>query len=645
MKPPDNNPNLPYGRPTPTGPLGNSGGNPAGGGMPPNPPRPFSDGENFGQYARLRVRFLEGPRKGEVLELAMPDIPIYIGRNVECAIRIDATDVSRRHTLLFLNDTGELMVKDLGSLNGTALNGQPLNPELPAKLRIGDRIQVGYTTLMIDGATGRLNLPQQVEAPTTTVTTAQPNAGNTVVGNTVMPTVVQAPVANPIDEDAFVYVILRNGQRYLFKGDEAIVGRGPTSDIIIENNSISRNHARLQRTPNGIYVIDLGSTNKTFVNEQSADVPILLKHADVLRFGDVVADFKVEDSRLSQVFDTDMLKKLRDMTTTQEENPEHTVFDMGTQIEMPSLGRNNPVVANKNRLEEGETSINIGIVDAKVVGRSTRSTNPDATPGPVSYSRYSDDGTQLGTIGFAQSAGKELARLEGVYFTEGLGRSTMTVLNNVRLSLRERELLALFGPSGSGKSEVLQIMAGLLAADKGTVSILGNSIPTMEANYGRRPNLEENRELARWRARYVGYMTSNYNNLNPKLTVLDHVTQVIELSGTITDSRQRRELAIQRLQSIGLRDLDVLNMRPPDLNRREKSLLALARAIATDPPIILADEPMGNLQSKDANNIFELLHQFVSNGKAVFMVTQDREWARLSTRQIEILDGEIVGGL
>jgi putative ABC transport system ATP-binding protein len=640
MKPPDNNnPNFPYNRPA-TGPLGN---NPQG--VTPNQARPFANDENFGQYARLRIRFLEGPRKGELLELPMPETAIYIGRNVECAVRIDATDVSRRHTQLFVNDTGDLMAKDLGSLNGTALNGQPLSPEIPTKLRIGDRLQVGYTTLMIDGATGRLNpSPVPQEVPTTALNTAihQPPTQ-------IQATVIQQPAANPVDEDSYVYIILRSGQRYLFKGDEAIVGRGPTSDIIIENNSISRNHARLQRTPGGVYVSDLGSTNKTFVNEISADVPTLLKHGDVLRFGDVVADFNIEDNRLSQVFDSDMIRKLRDATTTQEENPENTMIEMGTQVEMPSLGasRYRKELENRNRLEEGETSINIGIIDAKIVGRSTRtSTHPDVTPGPVSYSRYGDEGTSIGTIGFApQPAGKELVRLENVYYTEGAGRSTMTVLNNVRLSLRERELVALFGPSGSGKSEVLLIMGGVLAADRGTINVLGNPMPTMETSYGKRPNLEENRELARWRARYVGYMTSSYAALNPKLTVLDHVTQIIELSGTINDARQRRELATQRLQSIGLRDSEMLNLRPADLNRREKSLLLLARAIANDPPVILADEPMGNLHSKEANGIFELLHQFVSAGKSVFMVTQDREWARLSTRQIEILDGEIVGGL
>jgi putative ABC transport system ATP-binding protein len=636
MKPPDNN-NPNFNQPMGTGPLNN---------QPPQP-RPFSQDDNFGQYARLRLRFLEGPRRGEVLELAMPETPIFIGRNVECAVRIDATDVSRRHTQLFVNEKGDLVAKDLGSLNGTALNGQPISPDFPARLRIGDRITVGYTTLMIDGATGRLNAsPIPPEPPTTTLqnTFVQPPPAPFPVAPS--QTVLQPLASNPVDEDSFIYIILRSGQRYLFKGDEAIVGRGPTSDIIIENNSISRNHARLQRTPNGIYVSDMGSTNKTFVNNASADMPTLLQNGDLLRFGDVEADFKIEDNRLSQVFDTDMMRKLRDMvSTTEEEIPENTVIDMGTQVELPGLS-NSQLQIQRSRLEEGETNINFGIIDAKVVGRSTRaSSNPNVTPGPTSYYRYADDGTRAGTIDYIQPGGNELARLEGVYYTEGAGRSAMQVLSNIRLSLRERELVALFGPSGSGKSEVLLILAGLLAADKGSVSVLGFNLPTTETNFGRRPNVEENRDIQRWRMRYVGYMSSSYSALNVKMSVLDHVTQVIEQGGVITDTRQRRELAIQRLQMVGLRDNEVLNLRPNDLSRREKSLLALARTIANDPPIILADEPMGNLHSKEANVIFELLQQFVAGGKSVFMVTQDREWARLATRQIEILDGTIVGGI
>jgi putative ABC transport system ATP-binding protein len=220
------------------------------------------------------------------------------------------------------------------------------------------------------------------------------------------------------------------------------------------------------------------------------------------------------------------------------------------------------------------------------------------------------------------------------------------LLKNVSVGLRQGELVALIGPSGSGKTELLQIMGGFLPADRGLVSVQGYVMPTNEAWRGRkRLNLEEEREHVRWRNRSIGFMTSDLNQLNPRMTALELITSAIEQAGIITDPRRRNEIAMERLQLVGLTDSEIPRLKPSELNRREKQLVALARALANDPPLLLADEPTGNLTSDSANYVFKLLQQFVASGKTIFMVTHDDYWARNASRQIEILDGEIVGGL
>jgi putative ABC transport system ATP-binding protein len=237
----------------------------------------------------------------------------------------------------------------------------------------------------------------------------------------------------------------------------------------------------------------------------------------------------------------------------------------------------------------------------------------------------------------------EVARVEGVYMTEGQGRAAQLMLSDVRLGLRQGELLAIVGPSGSGKSELVQIMAGLLPADKGRVVVLNRDVPTYETA-GRRLNLEGDREFVRWRARNIGYFNSRFQ-LDPKRSAYELVMQPMEVAGIGRDARERQERAIERLQLVGLQDPEVIRLKPTDLNRTEKQLVMLARALANDPPLLFCDEPLGNLTSKASNEVFNLLKRLLGSGKTVLMVTQDQFWAHNATRIIEILDGAIVGSL
>ena len=558
---------------------------------------------------RFRLVFTEGPRKGNQIDLDMPkagEAALSFGRSRDSSVTIDSPHLSRHHAEILSDAQGRLLIRDANSVNGTILNDQPVTYDSPQFLNPGDQVRIGDTVFRFEGL-----LPEI--APTLLI------ASNDMA------------LEQPGDElvEAYIYLTLRTGQRYLFEGEEAIIGRGQGNDIVIDSNSISRQHARLQRTPGGIYVSDLGSTNKTFVNEVRADTPVLLKDRDVVRFGDIQADFGIETQRKTGTFslsDQTIVDTFPDMTDRELiSGPKAAEFDW----EGPGL-------------DQLETALDL---DVRVVGRKGRRASealPEAPTTPRPNHLNDVRPTPARPEGYIGQV--EVARLEGVYMTEEPGRrAEQKMLQDVRLGLQQGELVAVIGPSGSGKSELVQLMAGLLPADKGKVLVLGRELPTYESA-GRKLNLEGDKEFVRWRARNIGYLNSS-QQLDLRRSALEQVVQAMELAGLGKDSRERQERAIERLQLVGLGNSEVIRLKPGELNRTEKQRVMLARALANDPPLLLCDEPLGNLNSEAASYVFKLLQKLVANGKTVLMVTQDQVWARNASRIIEILDGVIVGSL
>lgn len=611
----------------------------------------------------LRFSIVDGPRLGEVLPpIPMPEpgeSPILIGRSRECAIWIDASDISRRHTEIFSSPDRRPVVRDMGSVNGTLVNGQPVSNSVPMPLNPGDHIRIGLTELRFDGIGAPTALPISQPVPPVYIPPQTPPPISGQVNTTFIPpgAGITAPAparAATLPGEYYIYLVVRGGQRYLFEGEEATVGRGQANDIVIDSNSISRQHSRLQKTVAGVVVTDLGSTNKTFVNGVQADGPVLLRDGDVVRFGDIEVDFKLEPQRLTNFMPllgrpgfetTDSFVTDPAAEITQRDAPFGDMTFMGnagdqtfvasnadqTFIGGPGRGPATPFSSRAN-LEQSETALDL---DIRVVGRNLRQA-ADVVPevgGPASAKLPSN-----------LPPGGEIAHLEGVYYTEGMGRAKELVLNNVRLGLKPGELVALVGPSGSGKTELLQVMAGLLAADRGQVTVMGRSLPTMETAGGSRPNLEADKELSRWRLRTLGYMPGE-PEFNPKQSALDQVIWVLEQAGFGRDPRERLEKAQLHLQQVGLADPEIIRLRPADMTRTERKQVALARALALDPSLLLADEPTGKVPSASADKIFSLLRQLAANGITVFMVTSDQLWARNADRLIEIIDGAIVGSL
>jgi len=184
----------------------------------------------------------------------------------------------------------------------------------------------------------------------------------------------------------------------------------------------------------------------------------------------------------------------------------------------------------------------------------------------------------------------------------------ITVLDGLNLEVPQGEFLALMGPSGSGKTTLLNLIAGIDRATSGTVRVAGTDLTPLSEG-----------ELAKWRSRNVGFIFQFYN-LIPVLNAVENVELPLLLSHL--SKKERRERALTALRIVGLADRS--KHYPRQLSGGQEQRVAIARAIVTDPAVLVADEPTGDLDSKSAEEILDLMQTFNQEfGKTIVMVTHD----------------------
>jgi putative ABC transport system ATP-binding protein len=206
------------------------------------------------------------------------------------------------------------------------------------------------------------------------------------------------------------------------------------------------------------------------------------------------------------------------------------------------------------------------------------------------------------------------------------GSEDIKVLSHLDLEIAEGEFLALMGPSGSGKSTLLNLLAGLDRPTSGTVEIAGQRIDSLSR-----------RELASWRARHVGFVFQFYNLL-PVLSAERNVELPLLL--TNLSSSDRKKHVATALDIVGLSHR--AKHTPRTLSGGEQQRVGIARAIVTDPTLILADEPTGDLDRKSGSGILDLLQALNrEQGKTIVMVTHDPHAAERATRRLQMLDGQV----
>jgi putative ABC transport system ATP-binding protein len=203
----------------------------------------------------------------------------------------------------------------------------------------------------------------------------------------------------------------------------------------------------------------------------------------------------------------------------------------------------------------------------------------------------------------------------------------VVALKNVDIQIHKGEFVALMGPSGSGKSTLLHLIAAMDKASGGEIRVLGHNLRELS-----------DREIAHWRNEHVGFIFQQFN-LIPVLTALENVELPLKL--THLKKAERLEHAATSLKLVGLGDR--LGHYPRQLSGGQEQRVAIARAIVTDPALILADEPTGNLDAASADDVLTILSKLNKEyGKTVVMVTHDPHAARFATTVRHLEKGELL---
>jgi putative ABC transport system ATP-binding protein len=206
------------------------------------------------------------------------------------------------------------------------------------------------------------------------------------------------------------------------------------------------------------------------------------------------------------------------------------------------------------------------------------------------------------------------------------GSEDIRVLRDLSLTIDEGDFLALMGPSGSGKSTLLNLLAGLDRPSRGTIEVAGQRIDSLSR-----------RELARWRARHVGFVFQFYNLL-PVLTAERNVELPLLLTNLSAGDRKKH--VANALDIVGLTHR--AKHTPRTLSGGEQQRVGIARAIVTDPTLILADEPTGDLDRKTGDGILDLLSALNrDHGKTIVMVTHDPHAANRASHRLQMVDGQV----
>ena len=206
------------------------------------------------------------------------------------------------------------------------------------------------------------------------------------------------------------------------------------------------------------------------------------------------------------------------------------------------------------------------------------------------------------------------------------GDQVVPVLTDINLTIREGDFVALMGPSGSGKSTLLNLIAGIDKPDAGRIAIAGEDI-----------TLFSDAELADWRARSVGFVFQFYN-LMPVLTAFENVELPLQL--TDLSRAERRERVDLLLDMVGLADR--VRHYPNELSGGQQQRVAIAHALVTDPLLVIADEPTGDLDRQSAADILKLLDRLnVELGKSIVMVTHDPRAAEAAHHLIYLDKGQL----
>lgn len=220
-----------------------------------------------------------------------------------------------------------------------------------------------------------------------------------------------------------------------------------------------------------------------------------------------------------------------------------------------------------------------------------------------------------------------LIDLNNIVKTYKTGAGEFTALNGIDLKIGQGEFVSVVGKSGCGKSTMLNMITGIDRPTSGEVII--NGTPIHQLSEG---------DIAKWRGKNIG-VVFQFFQLLPTLTILENILIPMDFS-SLLPTRERKQWAFELLEQVGI--VEHAYKMPAALSGGQQQRAAIARSLANDPPLIAADEPTGNLDSRTASTMFELFHKLVASGKTILMVTHDEDLASRADKIVTLSDGEIV---
>ena len=222
-----------------------------------------------------------------------------------------------------------------------------------------------------------------------------------------------------------------------------------------------------------------------------------------------------------------------------------------------------------------------------------------------------------------------IIKLDNVWKTYHMGEVKVNALRGLNLEIKKGEFVAIMGPSGSGKSTAVNMVGALDIPTKGKIYLEKHDISKLPES-----------DLAQIRGKKIGFIFQQFNLINT-LSALENVTLPMIFQGVERD--ERLETGKSLLQMVGLQER--INHKPTELSGGEQQRVAIARSLANDPEVVLADEPTGNLDSKTGQSVIKFLEDLNKNGKTIIMVTHDSSIAPHANRIKFLKDGKIVKSL
>ncbi len=219
-----------------------------------------------------------------------------------------------------------------------------------------------------------------------------------------------------------------------------------------------------------------------------------------------------------------------------------------------------------------------------------------------------------------------LIEIKDMYKIYEMGSEKVHALDGVNLKIEEREFVAIVGASGSGKSTLMNMIGCLDSPTSGTYLLDGEDISSFS-----------DKRLAKVRNRKIGFIFQQFNLLK-KMTAFENVERPAKYAGVKKQERKQRTL--EALEKVGLQDR--IKHRPAALSGGQQQRVAIARSLINRPPVILADEPTGNLDSKSSKEIMTLMKELHASGNTIILITHDSNVAQQAERVIQLFDGKIV---